>query len=179
MGDVWGASALRTGLAVAPGPLLVPPFALRVAGPTGARFGANRVAAAGSTVFAAGVAWWAVGLDAGPNYVPEILPGMLLTGVGVGLALPTLVAAAVSVLPPDRFATGSALVNMCRQVGSVAGVALVVAILGTAAAVSELPELADRFGLVWWVVAAVALVAASASLAVRHPRASHDRVSTR
>jgi EmrB/QacA subfamily drug resistance transporter len=166
MGDVWGASALKTGLAVAPGPLLVPPFALRVAGQAGARFGANRVAAAGCAVFAGGVAWWAVSLDADPSYLKEILPGMLLTGAGVGLALPILVTAATSVLPPDRFATGSALVNMCRQVGSVVGVAMFVAILGTVAGVTEL---ADRFALAWWAVAAVALVAASASLAIRPP----------
>ena len=36
---------------------------------------------------------------------------LLLTGTGVGLTLPTLVSAAVSVVPPNRFATGSGIVK--------------------------------------------------------------------
>ena len=45
--DVWGWSALRTGLAVAPGPLMVPLFAFLVAGRLIARFGPGPVIAAG------------------------------------------------------------------------------------------------------------------------------------
>jgi MFS family permease len=56
---------------------------------------------------------------------------MLLTGVGVGLTLPTLMATAASSLPPTSFATGSAVVNMLRQVGLAIGVAALVAVLGT------------------------------------------------
>lgn len=47
-----------------------------------------------------------------------------MTGTGVGLTLPTLVSAAVSAVPPHRFATGSGVVTMARQVGIVVGVAL-------------------------------------------------------
>jgi len=59
-----------------------------------------------------------------------MLPGMLLTGTGVGLTLPTLVSAAVSAVPPQRFATGSGIVTMARQVGIVLGVAILVTVLG-------------------------------------------------
>ena len=59
-----------------------------------------------------------------------MLPGMLLTGIGVGLTLPTLVSAAVSAVPPSRFATGSGIVTMARQVGIVLGVAILVTVLG-------------------------------------------------
>ena len=60
-----------------------------------------------------------VALAAGlrPDYVGDVLGGMLLTGIGVGLTLPTLMATAAASLPPTSFATGSAVVNMLRQVG--------------------------------------------------------------
>ena len=69
-----------------------------------------------------------------PDYPAHMLPGMLLTGTGVGLTLPTLVSAAVSAVPPNRFATGSGIVTMARQVGIVLGVAILVTVLGSHAA---------------------------------------------
>src|SRR5687767_1425529 len=56
MQDVWGWSALATGLAVAPGPLMVPLFSFLVAGRLIARFGPAPVVTAGMTSFAAGLA---------------------------------------------------------------------------------------------------------------------------
>ena len=50
----WGWSALKTGLGIAPGPLLVPITSLLFAGRLIARFGAAAVATAGAIVFAAG-----------------------------------------------------------------------------------------------------------------------------
>ncbi|MCQ0018412.1 hypothetical protein [Actinomadura madurae] len=64
------------------------------------------------------------------GYAAGMLPGMLLTGVGVGVTLPTLIGAAVSALPPAAFSTGSAVVTMARQVGTVIGVAALIAVLG-------------------------------------------------
>jgi hypothetical protein len=46
--------------------------------------------------------------------------------------LPSLGGAATAPLPPERFATGTALYAMCRQIGLALGVACLVAILGTA-----------------------------------------------
>jgi EmrB/QacA subfamily drug resistance transporter len=128
---VWGWSALQTGLAIAPGPLMVPLFSFLVAGRLIARYGSGAVIAAGAALFALGVAWWALAASPTPDYVGDMLGGMLLTGAGVGLTLPTLMATAASSLPPTSFATGSAVVNMLRQVGLAIGVAALVAVLGT------------------------------------------------
>jgi len=129
--DVWGWSALQTGLAIAPGPLMVPLFAFGVAGRMIKRFGPGPVIGAGATIFAGGLAWWAAAAGLHPDYVGEMLGGMILTGIGVGLTLPTFMATGASSLPPSSFATGSAVVNMLRQVGLAVGVALFVAVLGT------------------------------------------------
>jgi MFS family permease len=157
--DVWGWSALRTGLAVAPGPLMVPLFSFLVAGRLIARFGPGPVIGAGATVFAAGVAWWVLAAGLEPDYVGDLLGGMLLTGVGVGLTLPTFMATGASSLPPQSFATGSAVVNMLRQVGLAVGVAVLVAVLGTPDTRSG--ELA-AFQRGWTVIAVAALASAVA-----------------
>jgi EmrB/QacA subfamily drug resistance transporter len=166
--NVWGWSALQTGLAVAPGPLMVPLFAFLVAGRLIARFGPGPVIGAGATIFAAGVAWWALAAGLHPDYAGEMLGGMLLSGVGVGLTLPTFMATGASSLPPQSFATGSAVVNMLRQVGLAVGVAVLVAVLGTPG--SPAGELAAfRHG--WEVIAGVSLVAGLAGVALlRAPR---------
>jgi EmrB/QacA subfamily drug resistance transporter len=155
--NAWGWSALRTGLSIAPGPLMVPVFAFLVAGPAIARFGAARVSTVGAVAFAAGISWWALAVGLHPSYAGEVLGGMLLTGVGVGLTLPTYLATATGSLPPASFATGSAVINMLRQIGLAIGIAILVAILGAPA--GALDRLA-AFQEGWVVIAALALVSA-------------------
>ena len=65
-----------------------------------------------------------------PDYAGEMLGGMLLTGIGVGLTLPTFMATGTAALPPHSFATGSAVINMLRQIGLAIGVAVLIALLG-------------------------------------------------
>jgi EmrB/QacA subfamily drug resistance transporter len=129
--DVWHWSALSTGLAIAPGPIMVPLFSFLVAGRLIARFGPGPVIAAGCAVFAAGVVWWGLAMGLRPDYAGEMLGGMLLTGIGVGLTLPTFMASGAAALPEHSFATGSAVINMLRQIGLAIGVAIVVAVLGS------------------------------------------------
>ncbi len=124
---VWHESALQAGFSLAPGPLMAAAFAI----PTGrlaARLGQRRVAGTGCLLFAAAGIWWLWQVGATPHYASEILPGLLLSGTGVGLTLASLSSAAIASLPSPRFATGSAIVNMCRQIGGVLGVAVLVAI---------------------------------------------------
>jgi EmrB/QacA subfamily drug resistance transporter len=161
--DVWGWSALRTGLAVAPGPIMVPLFSFLVAGRLIAQLGPGPVIAAGSTIFAAGAAWWALAVGLHPDYVGEMLGGMLLTGIGVGLTLPTLIATGASSLPPRAFATGSAVVNMLRQIGLAVGVAVLIAVLGSPRSSAGTLAAYQRG---WTVIAAIALVSGLAGLAL-------------
>jgi EmrB/QacA subfamily drug resistance transporter len=165
--DVWHWSALRTGLAVAPGPLMVPVFSFLIAGRLIARHGPGRVIAVGATVYAAGVAWWGLRVGITPDYAGEMLPGMIATGIGVGLTLPTFMAAGASSLPPQSFATGSAVINMLRQVGLAVGVAVLVAVLGNPQGASAARTAFDHG---WEVISATALLAAfSGAVLLRRP----------
>ena len=167
--DVWHWSALQTGLAIAPGPLMVPLFSFLVAGRLIARFGPGPVIAAGSTIFAAGAAWWALAMGLEPDYVGDMLGGMILTGIGVGLTLPTLMATGAASLPPNALATGSAVINMLRQIGLAIGVAVLIAILGTPGSPAAL---LDAYETASWVIAGISFAGGLIGLALlaRRPR---------
>ena len=160
MQDDWHWSALQTGLAIAPGPLLVPVFSI-VAGRLIRRLGPGAVIALGASVFALGNVWWILAVGPHPDYVTALLPGLLLTGIGVGLTLPTLFSTAASSLPPQRFATGSAVMSMVRQIGFAVGVAVLVAVLGSPAGAADRLRAFDRG---WLMVVAFALAAAAPGL---------------
>ena len=161
--DVWHWSALTTGLSIAPGPLMVPVFSFLVAGRLTARFGPGPVIALGSTIFGAGVVWWALAAGLRPDYVGEQLGGMLLTGVGVGLTLPVFMATGTASLPAHSFATGSAVVNMFRQIGLAIGVAVLIAVLGTP---NSPAATLDVYRSGWWVIAAISFASAIVALLV-------------
>src|SRR5262249_26462624 len=127
---VWHYSAVRAGLAIGPGPLMVLPFARIVAPRLAGRLGGpGRVAVIGCLVNAGAMALWLALLQAQPAYLTHLLPAQLLGGAGVGLAIPSLLGAGSLSLSPDRFGTGSGILNMARQIGTVLGVAALVAIL--------------------------------------------------
>ena len=127
---VWGYSAVRAGLAIGPGPLMVLPFARLVAPRLAARLGGpGRVAVIGCAVNAAAQLLWYSQMTAHPAYLTHLLPAQLLGGAGVGLTIPSLLSAGSASLTPDRFGTGSGILNMARQIGTVLGVAGLIAIL--------------------------------------------------
>lgn len=156
-------SPLATGLAVAPGPLMVPVFAI-VSQRLMRRLPVGVVVSIGNALVAAGAVLMALTAADEVSYAWQILPGWLLVGVGVGFALPNMLASATVDLPPARAATGSAVVNTSRQLGYVFGVAMLVAILGALNATDG--EALTVFTRAWWAIAAVALLGAAASLGI-------------
>jgi EmrB/QacA subfamily drug resistance transporter len=161
--EVWHWSALQTGLAIAPGPIMVPLFAFLVAGPLIARFGPGAVIAAGCAIFAAGAAWWGLAMGLTPDYVGDMLGGMLLTGIGVGLTMPTFTATGAAALPAHSFATGSGMINMLRQIGLAVGVAVLIAVLGTPHGPAAT---LDSYEQASYIIAGLAIAAGVAALAL-------------
>lgn len=151
---VWHYSVLDAALALAPAPLT---FALAsaVSGRMSPGSAQRLVGAAGGLIFAVGGLWWAWGVGTEPSYAAEALPGMILAGIGGGLAVPVVMGVPAIALPPDRFATGAAVVTMFRQVGAAVGVAILIAILGGAGATISL----TAFEHAWEFVALTAAAA--------------------
>jgi hypothetical protein len=158
---VWHESVLRAGLQIAPGPTMAATFAVP-AGLLAARVGERVTGALGALLFAAGGAWWVSRIGATPNYAADFLPGMLVGGAGVGLVIPSLTSAATSSLPPDRFATGAAVLSMSRQIGVALGVAVLVSLVGSPARGQAVAAFHD--GYIFIVVAALAAAVAMASI---------------
>jgi EmrB/QacA subfamily drug resistance transporter len=129
---VWHEDVLTAGLMLFPGPAMATLLSIPSAR-IGARVGYRIPGIIGSLMFAGANAWWITHVHATPAYVSEYLPAMLVSGSGVGLVIPTLTGAGASSLPPQRFATGAAVLTMGRQVGSALGIAILVAVLGAGA----------------------------------------------
>jgi EmrB/QacA subfamily drug resistance transporter len=160
--ELWGYSELKAGLALSPGPLTAAAFAIP-SGRLGGRIGQRPVAAAGGLVFAASFAYILATVGPNPEYLTTFLPGFVLCGAGVGLALGTLPAAAAAELPPSRFATGTAVFGMARQLGVAIGVAVLVALLNDSIAGGDLLAGLQRG---WWFSLGAGLGTAALALAL-------------
>lgn len=156
MQQVWGYSAIKTGFAVSPGPLMVPIFAA-VGHRLTSRIPVGVVIAAGCALFGLGGLLISLSISSTPAYATALLPGWLIGGVGVGLALPAILSSATADLPATQSATGSAVVNMSRQIGMALGVSVLVAIIGSPVGYDAVHAV---FQHAWWTLAVVAAAGA-------------------
>ena len=161
--EVWHESALAAGLQIAPGPAMAALFSVP-GGLLGERIGARLVGAIGATLFALSALWWVGAMGAEPDYAGTFLPAMMVGGAGVGLAIPSITGVATAALPPTRFATGTALVGMSRQVGAALGVAVLVAIVGTPAPEDAVATLGHG-----WLFVVGAMAAAAVAMLLTGP----------
>jgi len=166
--ESWHWSAIATGAGVAPAPLTT--FAAAQAAPRLlSRLRPAPTAAIGFAILAAGQVLMSLSIAGlpGHDYAAAILPGWLIVGIGGGLAVPTITGMATADLPAGVSATGSAVLQMARQLGSVLGTAVLVAVLGTAVA-------GAAFVHAWWVCVACYLAAGGVCAWLR--RAQHGRL---
>src|SRR5580658_10337834 len=63
------------------------------------------------------------GLDAGSSWT-HLIPGMIVSGLGIGLVNPPLASTAVGVVPPQQAGMASGINSTFRQVGIATGIAL-------------------------------------------------------
>ena len=158
----WNYSVLRAGLGITPGPMMAGTFSI-LGGRLASRFAPRLLTTIGALAFGTGGAWWVIFVGQSPHYAPALLPGMLLTGVGVGLTWAPLTTVAAAALPISRSATGLAVLSMARQIGTALGIAILVAIVGTPA--HDTPLALFRHG--WLFIVGVAALDGLAVCALR------------
>jgi MFS family permease len=164
--QVWHWTILHAGLLITPGPAmaaLTAPFA----GLLSDRFGQRVVAVPGALFFAAGCLYFASAMGTTPDYVHDLLPGQVMTGIGVGMSFAAWGSAAVAGLPSARYATGSAVLGCLRQVGAVLGISILVALLEGASPTDPL----GAFQNAWTLMAGAAILTAGIALALGRVRA--------
>ena len=115
--------AVATGLAFLPVTISIGALSLGPSARLSTRFGPRAVVIGGIALAAAGLGIFAVApLDGG--YVTTILPAMLLLGVGMGSAFPSVMMFAMSSATPSESGLASGLINTTAQVGGAFGLAV-------------------------------------------------------
>jgi EmrB/QacA subfamily drug resistance transporter len=123
MQRVLGYSALQIGLAFLPVALLIAAFSLGVSARLTMRFGARTTLLPGLVAGAAGLALF-TRVPVGATYLGDLLPAMILVGIGAGLSFPALMTLAMSSAHPTDAGLASGLVNTTQQVGGALGLAV-------------------------------------------------------
>ncbi|MFE9611170.1 MFS transporter [Streptomyces sp. NPDC006012] len=128
--SVAGYSSIKTGMAYLPGPIVIAVISLGYSAKLITRFGPRRVLLVGMVVTA--VALGLLGrLPVDASYAPDILPSVILLGVGAGLALPAVMGLAMSGATPADSGLASGLINTTQQVGGALGVAILATLAGS------------------------------------------------
>jgi EmrB/QacA subfamily drug resistance transporter len=122
---VQGYTPLQAGLRTAPYTLMIVLVA-PIAGRLASRFDYWVPVTAGTSLSAVALLLLTQS-DAGTPYL-ELLGPLLLLGIGLGLTMAPMVAAAVAAMPPEQAGVASGTINTNRQVGGALGVAVLGAI---------------------------------------------------
>jgi EmrB/QacA subfamily drug resistance transporter len=126
--QVLGYSPLQAGASFLPWTVLIILIAPQ-AGRISDRVGPRPLVAGGMAVLAGSLVWFSqMGLH---ESFWGLLPGMLLGGVGMGVAMAPVTAAAMSSVRADKAGVGSAVLNSMRQVGGSLGIAIMGAIVAS------------------------------------------------
>ena len=123
MQSALGYDALQVGLAFLPSNLVMAALSLGLSAALVLRFGLRAPLAAGLLLAAAGLALFArAPLDG--RFALDILPGMLLLGLGAGMALNPVLLAAMSEVEPSESGLASGIVNTAFMLGGALGLAV-------------------------------------------------------
>jgi len=120
---VLGYSAMQVGLAFLPANLIMAAFSLGLSAKIVMRFGIRAPLAAGLMLAALGLALFARA-PAGGSFVIDVLPGMLLLGLGAGIAFNPVLLAAMSEVPASESGLASGVVNTSFMMGGALGLAV-------------------------------------------------------
>ena len=169
-------SPMEVGLAFLPANLIMAAFSLGLSARLVMRFGIRRPLAIGLLLAALGLALFSRAPVDGSFWV-HVLPGMLLLGLGTGMALNPILLAAMSDVAPSDSGLASGVVNTAFMMGGALGLAVLASIAAArttgleAAGTEAVLALNEGYRLAMLLGAAAgALGAAAAAFGVRSPR---------
>lgn len=155
---VMGHSAIRTGLAFVP-------FALAITVGTvlakhALAHGTPRVIAAIGLLLVAGGAVLLAQASAGASFAGDVLPGMAVIGLGVGMVFVPVSVTAMSGIPAQHAGMASGFLMTGHEVGAALGVAVLSAVASTAGGLATADGVVDGFPRGFLAAAAIAVVLA-------------------
>jgi EmrB/QacA subfamily drug resistance transporter len=170
MQNILGFSAVQAGASFLPMTVLIILVA-PIAGKLSDRVGSRWLMTAGMTLIGAQLLYYST-LGTQASFW-NLLPALLVGGVGMSLTMTPSAAAVIGSVPVDKSGVGSAVMNSMRQVGGSLGIALIGAIMAAEIGDRRSPEaFVDGFSTALVVAALIAfagaVVAAATVRKVRH-----------
>jgi EmrB/QacA subfamily drug resistance transporter len=175
---ILGYSPIQTGALFLPMTLLIILIAPQ-AGRLSDKVGSRWLVGAGMGLVTASLILFGM-LDQGSDFW-DILPGLIVGGLGMSLTMAPTTAAALSAVPTDKAGVGSAVLNAFRQVGGSLGIAIMGALVASQLHVTPrspryASQFVDGYHLGLHVAAGFALTGALlAVLTLRKPRHAEER----
>jgi len=133
--NVLGYSAIQTGAAFLPMTVLIMLVA-PVAGKLTDRIGPRWLMGTGMVLLTGSLQLFGR-LDAGSSF-RDIVPALVVGGVGMAITMAPTTAAAMGSVPVDKAGVGSAVINSTRQVGGSLGIAIMGTVVATQVSVGQL-----------------------------------------
>ncbi len=176
---IMGLDALATGLAFLPTPVTIGIVSLFVAPRLTARLGPRPVLAGGLVLLAAGLALLSRA-PAEPSYAVDMLPPLIVMGLGVGVAIPAVIMVAMAGAEPADTGAVSGLNNTAQQAGAALGLAVLAAVAAAhtasreAAGVLPVAALRDGYSLAFLVAAGFVVAALVVTVVLGSAEARQD-----
>jgi len=183
---VLGYSPLQVGLAFLPANLIMGALSVGLSARLVMRYGAKRPLAAGLLLAAAGLALFARA-PVGGSFAVDVLPSMILLGIGAGIAFNPVLLAAMSDVAPEEAGLASGFVNTSFMMGGALGLAVLASLAASrthslsAAGHGHLDSLVGGYHIAFIVgavfAAAGAAVGAALLRAGKHAPAGEDHAA--
>jgi EmrB/QacA subfamily drug resistance transporter len=114
---------MQVGLSFLPANIIMAAFSLGLSAKIVLKFGFRGPLAAGLLFAAAGLAWFARAPVDG-NFLVDVLPGMVLLGIGAGIAFNPMLLGAMSDVNPSESGLASGMLNTAFMMGGALGLAI-------------------------------------------------------
>jgi EmrB/QacA subfamily drug resistance transporter len=171
---VLGYTPLEVGLAFLPANLIMGAFSLGLSAKLVMRLGIKPPLVTGMLLVAVGLALFARAPVDGA-FAVDVLPAMLILGIGVGMAMNPVLLAAMSDAPPEQAGLASGVVNTAFMMGGALGLAVLASLAAwrsddlLASGDSQLVALTGGYSLAFVVGALFAAFAAAVAAVLLRP----------
>ena len=156
---------LQVGLAFLPGNVIMAIFSVGISAKLVMRFGLKAPLGTGLALAGLGLALL-VRAPIDGNYVVDVLPSMVLLGLGAGTAFNPMIIVAMTDVEPERSGLASGLVNTSFMMGGALGLAVLASIAAArtgdslASGAAQIAALTDGYHAAFAIGAAFAIIAA-------------------
>jgi EmrB/QacA subfamily drug resistance transporter len=166
-----GFSALSTGVRLLPF-FATPMFISPIAGAVADRIGPRKVMATGLFMLTAGFVWVSVRGSLSTSWF-ELMLALLVAGIGISMALPTVPTAVLNAVAPHELGKASGINYMAQRFGAVFGIAIATSVFATYGNLGNPVSVTDGFRPALAACAVFGLLAALAAIAITVPRTQH------